>query len=222
MAPSRSRRSRRGRGASAWRRSAPFIPCRTTARRRAAGRWSCSARTGRISGRLPRQPEHGDAAPDPLDRWSERVLGALAAASGPRRSSPSAARPGRPSPPGRGGAARPGSRRWACSCTPGRALRLLPRRAGAGGAPGAAGPGTAALRRLPAPCLSACPVGALAGGGLRPRRLPRLPRHRAGARLHGPRLRRAPGLPGGPGRRPEAQSAFHMAAFHGTERACDA
>ena len=68
----------RGAGAAARPRAArrASTPARTTARRRAAARWCCSGRTGRASGpRFRASPEYRDGAPDPLDRWSERVIG---------------------------------------------------------------------------------------------------------------------------------------------------
>ena len=73
-----------------------------------------------------------------------------------------------------------------------------------------------------APCLAACPVGALGAGGYD------VPACHgwldtacaAGDCLDGGcAVRRA--CPVGQGMRPEAQSAFHMAAFHGRQRACD-
>ena len=77
-------------------------------------------RPGLLGRSSRRAPSAATARADPLDRWSERVIGALAAAPRRRRrSSPSAARRGSPSPPGRGGAARPGSRRSGSSSMPG-------------------------------------------------------------------------------------------------------
>ena len=135
---------------------------------------------------------------DPLDRWSERVIGALAARLGAAGALP-LRRPALAALHrlGAARAAKPGSRPSACSSTPARALRLLPRRAGL---PGAARPAAARPRGpatpAPRPASTACPVGALAGGRLRRRRLPRLSRYRAGPGLPHPRLRRAPRLPG--------------------------
>ena len=168
-------------------------------------------------------PEHGDLAPDPLNRWSERVLGALAAGLGAEAIFPFGGPPWAPftawarrsgeawqSPVGLLVHARAGlfvSYRGALALAERLALPA---------------PGPRPCEGCPAPCLSACPVGALAGG---PYDL---------AACHG-FLDTAPGrdclgrgcavrraCPVGRGRRPEAQSAFHMAAFHGTERACDA
>ena len=81
-------------------------------------------------------------------------------------------------------------------------------------------PGRRPCEGCPAPCLGACPVGALTGAGYDV------------AACHG-FLDTAPGrdcldrgcavrraCPVGRGRRPEAQSAFHMTDFHGRQDAC--
>ena len=164
-------------------------------------------------------PESRDGAPDPLNRWSERVIGGLAAALRRRgRSFRSAGRPGCPSPPGRGGAARPGSRRWGCSCMRGSgssspiAARWRSLRGSRCPTPPARPCDTCA-----APCLGACPAGALGGAatisppataGSTPRRAATA--WRGAAPCGGPAR-------WGRGLRPEAQSAFHMTAFHGRQ-----
>jgi hypothetical protein len=167
-------------------------------------------------------PEYLDRAPDPLNRWSERVIGGLAAGFGARALFPFGGPPWQPfttwarrsgeaweSPVGLLVHARLGlfvSYRGALALD-GR-LELPP-------------PPERPCEACPAPCLAACPVGALAGG----------PYDLAACHAF---LDTAPGLdclgrgcavrrscPVGRGLRPEAQSAFHMAAFHGRQRPCD-
>ena len=168
-------------------------------------------------------PERADGLPDPLDRWSRRVVGGLADAFGGTAFFPFGGPPWAPftawarrsgaawdSPVGLLVHARTGlfvSYRGAVAL-PAR-LELSP--AGPRPCDGCA-----------APCLAACPVGALAGG---PYDL---------AACHGfldtgdgrdcldrgCAVRRA--CPVGRSGRPEAQSAFHMAAFHGRQGKCDA
>ena len=200
-------------------------PGRTTARRRAAARWCCSARTGRASGpRFRASPEYRDGA----RRSAEPLVGAGDRRAGrgvrrARRSSPSAARPGGRSPPGRGGAARPGTSpvgllvhaRAGLFVSYRGALAL----AGAAGpaAAGGRGPATAAPRPASPPARS----------GRSARRATTSPACHgcldtaAGRDCmdRGCAVRRA--CPVGRGLRPEAQSAFHMAAFHGRQRPCD-
>jgi hypothetical protein len=167
-------------------------------------------------------PECRDGAPDPLDRWSERVVGALAAAVGARALFPFGGPPWQPftawarrsgeaweSPIGLLVHARVGlllSYRGALAL-PVR-LALPP-------------PVPRPCDACPAPCLAACPVGALAGGpydlGACHAYLDTIPGRDCLDR--GCAVRRA--CPVGRGLRPEAQSAFHMAAFHVRQAGCD-
>ena len=69
-------------------------------------------------------------------------------------------------------------------------------------------------------CLDACPVGALGKGGYDLRACHGILDTAAGEDCLGCAVRRA--CPVGAGRRVEAQSAFHMKAFHGRHWGCDA
>jgi epoxyqueuosine reductase len=172
--------------------------------------------------RFRASPEYGDHAPDPLNRWSERVIAALAAAFGAQPLFPFGGPPWQPftawarrsgeaweSPVGLLVHARTGLFvSW-------RGALALPVRLAL--APPAPHP----CDTCPAPCLTACPVGALAGG----------PYDLAACHGYldtppgrdcmdrGCAVRRA--CPVGHSLRPEAQSAFHMAAFHGRQSPCD-
>ena len=168
-------------------------------------------------------PEASDGQADPLDRWSRRVIGGLARRLGAAPLFPFGGPPWAPftawarrsgeawaSPVGLLVHARTGlfvSYRGALALPARLALPAAPERP---------------CDTCAAPCLGACPVGALAGG---PYDL---------AACHG-YLDTEPGLdclgrgcavrracPVGQGLRPDAQSAFHMAAFHGTQKPCDA
>jgi epoxyqueuosine reductase len=172
--------------------------------------------------RFRASPEYRDGRPDPLNRWSERVIGALAAALGGAPLFPFGGSPWKPftawarrsgeawdSPVGLLVHARLGlfvSYRGALAL-PDR-LDLPP-------------PPPPPCIDCARPCLGACPVGALTGEGYDL------------AACHG-WLDTAPGrdcldrgcavrraCPVGAGLRPAAQSAFHMAAFHGRQGACD-
>ena len=168
-------------------------------------------------------PECLDGARDPLNRWSERVVGSLATAFGGQALFPFGGPPWAPftawarrsgeawqSPVGLLVHARTGlfvSYRGALALPARLALPAAPERP---------------CDACAAPCLAACPVGALAGG----------PYDLAACHgfldtepgrdclTRGCAVRRA--CPVGRGLRPDAQSAFHMAAFHGTEKPCDA
>jgi hypothetical protein len=160
-------------------------------------------------------PEHGDGAADPLDRWSERVVGGLARRFGAVALFPFGGPPHHPfgrwalrtgrvwsSPVGLLVHATAGlhvSFRGALAL-PGR-LDLPP-------------PATRPCDGCDAPCRAACPVGALTPQGYD---VPACRTHLdspAGADCmeRGCHVRRA--CPVGAGRRPAAQAAFHMAAFH--------
>jgi hypothetical protein len=162
-------------------------------------------------------PEFADGAPDPLDRWSARVIGALAGALGGRALFPFGGPPYRPFV------------RWALAS--GRAWRspvtlLVHDTAGLmvsyRGAialaarldlpPPAASPcGTCAGQ----PCRSACPVGALTQDGYDVAACHAFLDTPEGAdcRTQGCAARRACPVSHGYGRLPE-QSAYHMRLFH--------
>jgi epoxyqueuosine reductase len=160
--------------------------------------------------------EFRDGAPDPLDRWSRRVIGRWPATSAPRRSSPSRARHGTPSSPGPNAPAAPGKAPLAFSSTTGGPHGLLPRRDGAEStdrpARSRAAPPCATCA---APCLTACPVGALSPTGYDTAAchgyLDTVPG--ADCMDRGCAVRRACPVSQSYGRLPE-QSAFHMRRFH--------
>lgn len=161
-------------------------------------------------------PEHADGAPDPLDRWSKRVIGARAAAMGARATYPS---DGPPYAPFTDWALRTG-RFWrspvgmlvhdvAGLMISIRGALHLPARAELP-APQGANPCPA----CPAPCRTACPVDALKGETYDVAACKDHLRRPAGAdcREAGCRARRACPVSRAFGRDP-AQSAFHMEAF---------
>ena len=156
-------------------------------------------------------PEIADGRPHPLDRWSRRVIGRIACGLGTKAVFPFGGPPWRPFTAW----ARRSGRAW-----PSPVGLLVHDTAGLwisfrGGVLLEEEALPAATLRpcdtCPAPCLSACPVGALSGAGYD------LPRCHAlldaGADcLPGCHVRRA--CPVGAGRRLAAQSGFHMKAFH--------
>ncbi|SES64841.1 hypothetical protein [Oceanicella actignis] len=162
-------------------------------------------------------PEWADGAPDPLDRWSARIVAELAARFGARAAGPS---DGPPHPP---------FLRWALLAEPAwpSALGMLVhaqeglwaswRGALLFDAPLGAPPARRGARPCDdcaRPCLRACPVGAFGAGGYDAEACAR---HVAGpeggaCRAGGCLARRA--CPVGRARAPGAeQAAFHMAAF---------
>lgn len=166
-------------------------------------------------------PEASDGAPDPLDRWSKRVIGTLAAAWGGRAIFPS----DRPFAP---------FLRWAVDS--GRSFvapvgllvhadaGLLVSYRGAVAIPerlDLPAPATAPCETCETqPCRSACPVGALGAG--QDYDVPTCRAHvasDAGAECrHGGCLVRRACPVSARLRRPAAQAGFHMAAFLGTAR----
>jgi len=162
------------------------------------------------------QPENRDGNANPLDRWSRRVIGGMACNLGAKAWFPFGGPPWRPfaqwalrsgqvwpSPVGLLVDAARGlfvSWRGAVGLT--EALPLQP----------AARP----CDTCAAPCLTACPVDAFAGGRYDVAACRAHLDSAAGAEcLQGGCLVRR-SCPVGAGRRPAAQSAFHMAAFHPT------
>ncbi|MFV2051745.1 ferredoxin [Aliiroseovarius sp. YM-037] len=162
-------------------------------------------------------PEYQDSAPDPLDRWSKRVIGALASDLNATAVFPS---DGPPYPPFYRWAVRSG-RAWASPVTllvqdraglmvSYRAALMLPERIDLPSSDPA--PCTTCNTK---PCLTACPVGALTGDGYD------LPACHAfldtpkgsDCMTNGCAVRRACPVSQTYGRVPE-QSAFHMKAFH--------
>jgi epoxyqueuosine reductase len=167
-------------------------------------------------------PEFRDGGADPLDRWSARVIGGLAAGLGAATVFPFGGPPWAPftawarrsgeaweSPVGLLVHARLGlfvSYRGALAFPDRMALPLA---------------GPRPCDTCAAPCLAACPVGALGAGAYD---LPACHRFLDSAPGRdcldrGCAVRRA--CPVGAGLRPEAQSGFHMRDFHGKRSACD-
>jgi hypothetical protein len=163
-------------------------------------------------------PEFGEGAADPLNRWSERVIGGLAAATGGRALFPFG---GPPWQPFTAWARRSGAA-WISPV----GLLVHARRGLFVSYRGALALGERlALPEPPArpcdtcakPCLDACPVGALSGAGYDLAACHGWLDSAAGGDCmgRGCAVRRA--CPVGRGSRPEAQSAFHMRAFHGRQ-----
>lgn len=173
--------------------------------------------------RFRASPEAGDGSADPLDRWSARTIGAIAAALGAVPVFPFG---GPPWAPFIAWALRSGEA-WSSPVGPLVHARLglfvsyrgalaLPERLDL--APPPVRPCEACSR----PCLDACPVGALAGDGYDVAACHGFLDTTGGTDCleRGCAVRRA--CPVGAMLRPEAQSAFHMASFHGKRSACDA
>jgi hypothetical protein len=156
-------------------------------------------------------PEAGDGAPDPLDRWSRRVIGRMACQLGTKAVFPFGGPPWRPFTTW----ARRSGRCWESPVgllvhdslglwISFRGAILLEAEA----------PAVLSVRpcdTCPAPCLAACPVGALGPAGYD------VPACHAFLDtgpdcLGGCRVRRA--CPVGQDRRLPAQSEFHMQSFH--------
>lgn len=168
-------------------------------------------------------PEAGDGGADPMDRWSLRVIGALAARLGAVARFPFGGPPWQPftawaresgaawpSPVGLLVHARLGlfvSYRGALAF-PERLVLQAP----------AERPCDACAQ----PCRDACPAGALGPAGYDVPACHAWLDGPAGGdcRTRGCAVRRS--CPVGAGLRPDAQSAFHMAAFHGRQASCDA
>ena len=172
--------------------------------------------------RFRSDPEYGDGAADPLDRWSARVIGRLAAEMGAAALFPFGGPPWRPFPAW----ARRSGEAWTSPVgllVHARLGLLVSYRGALALAARLALPEASArpCDGCDRPCLAACPVDALTGDGYD------LPACHgwldrpvgADCLSNGCRVRRA--CPVGAGRQPAAQSAFHMAAFHGRQGRCD-
>jgi epoxyqueuosine reductase len=159
--------------------------------------------------------EAADGRPDPLDRWSRRVIGGLAAPLGATALFPFGGPPHHPF--GRWGARGEGSvvSPVAMQASPSRGLWASYR--------GALGlPAQMALpprswsdpcRGCPAPCLSACPVGAFAGGAYDVAACVAHVLGAAGTACRAGCLVRVSCPAGEAMELPAGQRAFHMAAF---------
>lgn len=167
-------------------------------------------------------PEHADGAPDPLDRWSRRVLESVAGTLGAWALFPFGGPPWLPFQAwaARGEAAHPSPVGMQVSAR--RGLWVSYRGALGFGArldiptPETRNPCTG----CPAPCKTACPVGAFAGGVYDVARCVAHIRTPEGADClaRGCRVRHA--CPAGAGTAPpEAQCGFHMRAFLGARLA---
>ncbi|MBP7241670.1 MAG: ferredoxin [Amaricoccus sp.] len=165
--------------------------------------------------RLRAAPEWDDGRPDPVDRWSLRVIGALAARLGARALFPFGGPPWLPFTAW----ARASEMAWEApvGLLVHARLGLFVSYRGALAFPGRldlppppARPCDACAR----PCLTACPVGALTGAGYDIAACHAFLDTAAGADCmeRGCAVRRS--CPVGAELRGEAQSAFHMASFH--------
>jgi epoxyqueuosine reductase len=168
-------------------------------------------------------PEFADGRPDPLDRWTRRVAEGLARTLGGTALLPFGGPPWQPFTAWarRSGAAWQSPVHLLVHARAGlfvsyRAALALPERLEL--PPPSAAPCPACAQ----PCRTACPAGALGPDGYDVAACHAWLDTAAGADClaRGCAVRRA--CPVGAGRRPEAQSAFHMAAFHGRQDRCDA
>jgi epoxyqueuosine reductase len=163
------------------------------------------------------EPEFTDAGPDPIDRWSRRVIGRLACDLGAKALFPFTGPPWHPFIAW----ARRSGRAWESPVG-----FLVHDRAGLmvsyRGALALSHPidlpdppRAAPCATCSAPCLAACPVGALSGAGYDPASCHAFLDTGPGGDCmnHGCAVRRACPLSGKYGRLPE-QSAYHMRRFH--------
>ena len=159
--------------------------------------------------------EAGDGAPHPLDRWSERVIGRIAATLGAEPLFPFGGPPWHPFPAW----AKASGQAWTApvGLLVHAVSGLFVSYRGALAVPGAVEDDPAPSSPCPTcaqPCRTACPVDAFAGGHYDVPRCKAYLDTEAGrtCRQGGCLVRRA--CPVGRDRRLPAQSAFHMAAFH--------
>ena len=158
-------------------------------------------------------PEHGDGQPDPMDRWSARLIGGLAEDLGAQALFPFGGPPWQP------------FQRWAARAEGARsspiAMQVSPRRGLWMSYRGALGfresrPSDPSAHRdpcldCPAPCRTACPVDAFAGGSYDVPACVTYLRATPDSACHtGCRARMACPVGEAP---PIGQRAFHMAAF---------
>lgn len=174
--------------------------------------------------RFAASPEMADELPDPLDRWSERVVGKIAEQFGALALFPFGGPPWQPFTAW----ARRSGRAWISPVgllvhdrlglwVSYRGALALPHRLAL---PDATAPRP--CDACPQPCRTACPAGALVSDGYDVAACHGWLASPAGGDClsQGCRVRSA--CPLGAGSRSASQSAFHMAAFHGTEFRCDA
>ena len=166
--------------------------------------------------------EYRDGAADPLDRWSLRVVSALAAAFAAQPLFPFGGPPFLPFTAWarRSGEAWPSPVALLVHATRGlqvsyRGALALPERLDL------PAPAARPCDRCAAPCLAACPVGALGDSGYDVDACHAYLDTEPGQDClgRGCAVRRA--CPVGAELRRETQSAFHMAVFHGTQAGCD-
>lgn len=167
-------------------------------------------------------PEAGDGRPDPLDRWSLRVIGDLARRLGATALFPFGGPPWRPFTAW----ARASGATWEAPVgllVHARFGLFVSYRGALGFAERLEAPpaGPRPCDGCAAPCLGACPVGAMTAAGYDVAACHGFLDTAAGADClaRGCAVRRA--CPVGAGLRGAAQSAFHMAAFHGRAAPCD-
>ncbi len=160
-------------------------------------------------------PEAEDGAPDPLDRWSARVIGGIAATLGAEPLFPFSGPPWHPFT----GWARASARAWASpvGLLVHAVSGLFVSYRGALAVPGEIVDDPPSADPCPScaqPCRTACPADAFAGGHYDVPRCKSYLDTEAGrtCRQDGCLVRRA--CPVGRDRRRPAQSAFHMEAFH--------
>lgn len=160
-------------------------------------------------------PEYADGKADPLDRWSRRIVEALAARLGGTALFPFGGPPWHP------------FQRWATrgegAVVSPVAMQATPRRGLWASYRGALGfaerlalpprPGADPCRGCPAPCLAACPVDAFAGGAYDIRRCVSHVLGAEGRACRAGCLVRASCPAGAAVELPPAQSTFHMRAF---------
>jgi len=161
-------------------------------------------------------PECADGGPDPLDRWSRRVLEAVAAELGATALFPFGGPPYQPFLrwAGRGEGARPSPVGMQVSAARGLWISYRGALSFAGRLQIVAPPAGEPCAGCPRPCLDACPVGAFAGGHYDvPRCVAHITSNAGRACREGGCLARHACPPGANAAPPRAQCGFHMEAF---------